>query len=701
MSLVDDPDSLSPLERLWQLANQLQAHDGGSLTRERLDSLRRLIAAARQSELAQQRHLNLIDQTLDAIFIVDRDHRLTDVNSRAGELLGYARHELLRLPLRALLPAEEWNSFLLQLQSGPTSTRERRMLRRDASPVLVELRLSWLADGGYQAVVRDITERRQLEDSRRENERRLQAIVGSMDDVMLEMDADGTYIDVQTRNTALLRYPPDELIGRTVDEVFEPEVARSILEAIRRALNTGHLQALEFPVRWPDKTLWFLARVTPAPAANSFVKTVVLLARDITERKQAEQVLAQNAAEIAALYRASTQLLIPAENVAVLAQHIARSVTREFNFVACSVLLVNDAGDALQRVATVGEFSFDPDFALPLTGPGLTVEAFKTRTTIYAPDVRADARYFSGNPATRLELAVPMIVGERVIGVLDLQSPELDAFTGRAQHIVEVFAEQAALAIDNARLVENLERARAAAEEANQLKSMFLANTSHELRTPLAVIMGALDAVLNNLCLPEERPQLLHTAHMASQRLQFLINDLLDYAKIEAGHLDLNFAAVDVLPLLADAYMFIRPQAEKKQLHLEMRLPPEPPPLIWADANKVEQILLNLLGNAVKFTEHGGVTVSLETDWEEPRCLQITVQDTGIGIPPEKQAELFQPFVQVDGSTTRRYGGTGLGLSLSRRLAEMMGGLLTLYSEGEGHGSKFTLRLPLAHQTST
>jgi signal transduction histidine kinase len=295
---------------------------------------------------------------------------------------------------------------------------------------------------------------------------------------------------------------------------------------------------------------------------------------------------------------------------------------------------------------------------------------------------------------------VPLTIGERVIGVLDLQSPELEAFGERARHIVEVYAEQAALAIENAQLVENLERARAIAEEANQLKSMFLANTSHELRTPLAVIMGALDAIINGFCPPEDQPKLLNTAHAATQRLQYLIRDLLDFAKIEAGRLDLSLEAIDVLPILAEVYMFNRPQADAKQLYLEIHLPPQPPPLVWADALKIEQILLNLIGNAVKFTERGGVTVSVETDWETPRALEITVQDTGIGIPLEKQDTLFQPFVQVDGSSTRRYGGTGLGLSLSRRLAELMGGMLRLYSAGEGQGSRFTLRLPLAENGS-
>jgi PAS domain S-box-containing protein len=698
-----DTDSFGVMDRLWQLVNQLRENDPGALTRDRLAALRQLVAEARrvsESRRLQREHYRaLMNQSLDAILVADANHFIIEANQQACLLLGYRRDELLQRQMRHLIPVEDWNSFQTQLHLNNGALRERRMLRRDTSPVFVEAGLALLDEGRYRLIARDITDRKQSEAARREHETRLQAIVASLDDILFEFDADGTYINVQARNEADLAQPAHALLGRTVDEVLDPATARRMIEAIRRTLKTGQPESFEYPVHFPDHTRWYLARLSPLLPASSFVKTVIMLARDITARKQAEEQLAQNAAEIAALYRAATQLLGPAADVTGLAEHIAAAVTREFDVVACSVLLVASEGKTLRRVASRGAYAF-AKVELPLDGPGLTVAAFQTRKTIYAPDVLQDPRYLPGTPETRSELAVPLKVGDRAIGVLDLQSPELDAFSARARHIVEVYAEQAALALENAQLVEHLERARAAAEEANRLKSMFLANTSHELRTPLAVIMGALDAIVNGFCSPEEQPQLLNTAHAATQRLQFLIHDLLDFAKIEAGRLDLNQEAIDVLPILAEVYMFTRQQAEAKKLRLDIRLPAEPPPLVWADAIKVEQILLNLVGNAVKFTEQGSVTVSVETDWEAPRALQITVQDTGIGIPLEKQATLFQPFVQVDGSSTRRYGGTGLGLSLSRRLAELMGGALHFYSAGAGQGSRFTLRLPLAEDVA-
>jgi PAS domain S-box-containing protein len=695
------------LLRLSRLVQSLPTDGQAPLPAEALAELRGLIDELQRSRpgpaadgAAVDYYRRLLDQALDAILLADSDGHILDANSRACDLLGYPPAELLGLHLRHLIPVEDWDSFAFQIEAGHGALRERRMLQKDASPVIVEVSVRRLDDGHLQMTARDVTERKQVEAAREENESRLQAIVGSIDEVAYEFDADGTYINIWTNDEAQLLQPRDDLIGRTLEEVLGPEQARPVVETIRRVLYSGQPETLDYPVAQAGGSRWYLARVAPIPSVNSFVKTVCMLARDITERRQAEAQLAQNAAEIASLYRASTQLLNPADDVFGLAAHIAQTVTHEFDFVACSVLLVDEAGENLRRVATAGAYQVHDVPALPVSGSGLTVSAFREGQAVYAPQVAADPRYRPGDTRTRSELAVPLEAGGRVIGVLDLQSPDPDAFSERARHIVEVFADNAALALENAQLMSNLERARQVAEQANQLKSMFLANTSHELRTPLAVIMGALDVILNGLAEAQaDQLRMVRTAHVASQRLLYLINDLLDFAKIEAGRMDLQMEAVDALPLLAEAYMFTRPQAEKKGLHLDLRLPGEPPPLLWADANKVEQILLNLLGNAVKFTEAGSVVVSVETDWEAPRCLQITVQDTGIGIALEKQAELFQPFVQADGSTTRRYGGTGLGLSISRRLAELMGGTLTLYSEGEDKGSTFTLRLPMVPVT--
>jgi signal transduction histidine kinase len=311
---------------------------------------------------------------------------------------------------------------------------------------------------------------------------------------------------------------------------------------------------------------------------------------------------------------------------------------------------------------------------------------------VYAPDVAADGRYLANVAWTRSELAVPLRHGGKVIGVLDLQSDEPDAFDERARRIIAAFAERAEMALANARLVARLEQARQLAEDSSRLKSEFLANTSHELRTPLTAILGALNLVVNDECdTPEEKARFTRIAYDSARNLLSIVNDLLDIARIEAGKMVVRPEAVSLAALLGDVYLLMWATAEAKGLALEMDLP-GPEVQVWADPEKLKQILINLVGNALKFTERGRVRVqgrALE------RRAEIAVSDTGIGIPLEKQAHLFEPFVQADGTTTRRYGGTGLGLSISRRLAELMGGVLSLHSAGLGQGSTFRLTLPL------
>jgi PAS domain S-box-containing protein len=702
---MSKPDPQSALSRLQRLLAAIQPDDNGqaALSADVLAALRQTCAEMQQATavatLEASQHRLLMEQASDAIFITDYEDHLLDVNTQASILLGYTRDELLQMNMRHLILTGD--EPLLEglpeaLQEGRIIRRERRIQRKGGGLLDIELALKLLPDGRRQILAHNITERKQFEATLRDNELRLQALVGSVDEIVFEFDADGTYINIWTRNDDLLVRSRKDLLGRRIDEVLDSAPAISMTATIRRVLFSGQPETLEYPLQLAGGERWFLGRVAPIPSENSFVKTVCMVARDITERKRIEDQIAQNAAEIAALYRASSQLLNPTNDVAELAQHIAESVTREFEFAACSVLLLDDSGAELQRIATTGEF-VSGVFRIPLSGSGLTVAALRMGETVYTPDVDADPRYLPGNPRTRTELVVPLKAGGQIIGVLDLQSPDADAFSERARHVVEAYAEHAGLALANALLLANLERARQAAEEANRLKSEFLANTSHELRTPLSAIMGALEVILEGLYeTPADETTLMQTAYRSSQRLLYLIDDLLDYAKIEAGKMDLRMEAVDVVPVLGDVYMLSRVQADKKGLALAVNLPGEPPPRVWADASKMRQILLNLMGNAIKFTEYGEVAVDVILDGSARDVLSIAIRDTGIGIPIEKQATLFQPFVQVDGSTTRRYGGTGLGLSISRRLAELMGGALTMRSEGDGMGSVFTVHLPVA-----
>lgn len=247
---------------------------------------------------------------------------------------------------------------------------------------------------------------------------------------------------------------------------------------------------------------------------------------------------------------------------------------------------------------------------------------------------------------------------------------------------------------------DELEEARKQAEEASRLKSDFLANTSHELRTPLNGMIGFLRLVLDDMADDEaEKTEFIQESHNSAIHLLNLINDVLDIAKIEAGKMDLDLSAVSLQELLTEIAHSMRPQIERRGLGLDIVLPATLDEIkLYSNYQRLKQVMLNLVGNAMKFTHEGGITISVEikrqsldfADQQWPGLVRISVADTGIGVSLEKQDRLFQTFSQVDSARTRQYEGTGLGLAISQRLVEAMGGKVQFISMGEGLGSTVT-----------
>ena len=281
------------------------------------------------------------------------------------------------------------------------------------------------------------------------------------------------------------------------------------------------------------------------------------------------------------------------------------------------------------------------------------------------------------------------------------------AWTTAEIELLQELAEHVGIAIAHATLYQELELASLQAEEANRLKSDFLANTSHELRTPLNGIIGFLKLLLEGMAdNPEEQQEFLEEAYRSSLHLLNLINDILDIAKIEAGKMELELTDVELDELFQDVDNLIRTSAEQKQIAFKINYPPTlTPVIIYGNYQRLLQVMLNLVGNAIKFTHEGGVVIGAEIGSKKvvhngqqfPGMVKISVADTGIGVSLEKQTKLFENFFQVDGSRTKSYGGTGLGLAISQKLVEAMGGKISFYSMGEGLGSTVTFTVPLSY----
>jgi GAF domain-containing protein len=316
--------------------------------------------------------------------------------------------------------------------------------------------------------------------------------------------------------------------------------------------------------------------------------------------------------------------------------------------------------------------------------------------TVHIPDADTDPDYSfdAAGVSMRSMLGVPMLREGVPIGVLALARSDVRPFTDKQIDLVSTFADQAAIAIENVRLFDEIQEKSRQLAVASEHKSQFLANMSHELRTPLNAIIGLTEMMVTNASRfgTEKAQEPLRRVNAAGTHLLSLINEILDLSKIEAGKLELNPEPINLTPLIDEVVGTAGQLAEKNKNRLIIEAQ-ENLGALTADSMRLKQILLNLLSNACKFTKEGEVALRVRKVADGRDWVELAVADTGIGMTAEQQAKLFQDFTQADSLTARRYGGTGLGLALSRKLARMMGGDVTVTSE-PGKGSVFTVRLP-------
>ena len=598
-------------------------------------------------------------------------------------------------------------------------------------------------------------ERDRAEEVLRESEARYRELAGSIADVFFAMDRDLRFTYWNQASEELTGMPAGDVVGKTFYEVYPEARGTTAEELYLKTLGTQQPQTAVQESALGGEHYFFEIRAYPSRRGLS------VFLRDITERKQAEEEIHRRAGELAALYDAS-QVFAHSLDPEVIGQRLIETMERLLSYECGAVLVVDEATQELVPLA-LSDQGRGPDFVAQdkeyvhsrrqHVGEGIIGWVAQHGQTVRLGDVRQDPRYFAMREDIRSELCVPLIVGEQVIGALNVETSKADAYDENDERLLTALAGPAAVTIENARLydqirkhaatleqrvaertvelnqrvaeVEHLNRAttnllrdlqaanrklgeagqelqrinvelriaRDRAQDADRLKSAFLATMSHELRTPLNSIIGFTGIMLQGIVGPlnDEQTKQLIMVQSSARHLLALINDVLDISKIEAGQLDIYSKPFDMREAIEKVVQTASPLAEKKGLALTTEVAPEVG-RISSDRRRVEQILLNLLNNAVKFTKKGEVRIESEVsgDW-----LVTRVVDTGIGIRPEDMEVLFEPFQQVDSGLTRQYEGTGLGLSICKRLVEMLGGEIWAESEGEGKGSTFTFTLPV------
>lgn len=527
------------------------------------------------------------------------------------------------------------------------------------------------------------------------SESNLRALFSAMEDVVLVINREGRYVQIAPTNPSLLVRAPQEMIGQTFHDLLPKEIADSFLAKVTETFNSSEKVQFEYELPIEDKVLWFLATLTKLDSERIF-----WVARDITERKQAEEAIQRRnqylavSAEIGKIVTSTLDLnTIFAKTVSL--------ITERFNFYHAAIFISEETGfNAVLREATgeAGAEMKKASHSLAIDDTSIVGKVSSNGEAIVVNDTTNDPihKFNPLLPETHAEAAIPLRIGQRIIGVIDIQSKNANAFSEDEISVLQTLADQVAVAIDNARSFELSQQAVMEMREIDRLKSQFLANMSHELRTPLNSIIGFSRVILKGIDGPvtDLMQQDLTAIYNSGQHLLGLINDILDLAKIEAGKMELAFDEVNIADLTASVLSTMSGLIKDKPIQMKRNIEPDLPS-VKADAIRVRQVMINLLSNAAKFTEEGEISVDVELFKNNGRNeIKISVSDTGSGISKADQEKLFQPFSQVDASPTRKTGGTGLGLSICKQLINMHGGEIWVESE-EGKGSKFHFTLPI------
>jgi PAS domain S-box-containing protein len=620
------------------------------------------VTERRAAEAAHRFLAAIVDSTDDSVIGATLDGTITSWNAGAEALYGYRREEALGKPVYALLSpveGEEVARLVERLRKGERiSQRETVRTRKDGTRVEVAVKIFpiWDASGnivGGASVARDITEHKRIFRALAESEDRFRLMADGCPAIIWVSDAEG---GVRFANRACCEYFQvsfKQLQGANWQPLLHPDDAPSYTCAFHDAIRRGSPFRAEARVRRGDGVWrWISSYAEPRLSADGELLGHVGLTLDITERKEADEAV-----------RASEEKF----------RQLAENIREVF-------WLMNGTGDQVLYVSPAYEEVYGRSREEVYRNPLAWMEAIEPEDQEHILEVFRKRMHGEFSPA-EFRIRTPRgelkWIRDKVSPVLD-QDGRVYRIAGISEDITERKQASAALLL-----------AKEAAEAANLAKSQFLANMSHEIRTPMNGIIGMAGLLLDTELTPEQR-EYAEIVRSSGEALLAIINDILDFSKIEARKLELEVFDFDLPSVLETAAQLLLPDARRKGLDLTCSILPGVPLRLRGDSARLRQVLLNLGGNAVKFTPAGSVRfhVSLEGDERSSAMLRFSVEDTGIGIPADRQTDIFSAFTQADGSTTRKYGGTGLGLAISKQLVNLLGGQIGVESE-PGKGSRF------------
>lgn len=633
---------------------------------------RRIRKIRKHNDSGQEGYLKLIAESVPILIsYIDHDHRYLFNNSAYARWFGSEYGDLTGKHLRDLLGNDGYNDLLPYLTrafKGETVTFEAELTYSNDKTLAIEV--TYVPDchrpgkaEGVVALVNDITDKKRMQRKLSASEARFRIFMENSPAISFIKNRKGRFLFVSKALEKVLGVSPDEWTNNSEPRFLLPDEIKTLRETDEKIIE-GH-EAVELLEKLTGRKGTREMLVAKFPFEDEEGERLLGgIALDVTERRQAEEALLDSEIKFRTLANSIPQMTWMADSEGRVYWYNQRwydytGTTREetLGFGWKNLLRPEDLEHIMKKFQ----------------------EAIDNGTEYTEPH---QLRGKNGEWRWFLSRGIPVRSADG----------KIVQWVGAATDITE----SRRLAEEQKEAIESKERARLAAEAANAAKSAFLANMSHEIRTPLGVMIG-FSELLKDDCLDScERHQYLEMIIRNGNELARLIGDILDLSKVEAGHMEMDRVSFSLRTLLDDVADIFVSKAQEKGIAFSISVASSVSATIISDPTRLKQILINIIGNAVKFTSKGGVTTDVRTQsTPEGEKLSFSVTDTGIGVAEEKSQHLFQSFYQGDPSTTRRYGGTGLGLALARRLARALGGDVLLESSIPGKGSTFVVTIDL------
>ncbi|WP_374075929.1 PAS domain S-box protein [Bdellovibrio bacteriovorus] len=684
----------------------------------------------------EQRYKTIFDSGMIGIVASTFDGSILDANDYFLKMLGYTRTELQRgelswVKLTAPEDLERSKKYVdVLIAKGSVASFEKEYLHKDGHRVPAVVALTMFTDGTVIALILDISRRKMIEreleqvnlrledrvqqrtQQLRQSEAFLEAIFENIPNMIFVKDAkDLRFVRFNKAGEDLIGVPRSEMIGKNDYDFFPKEQADFFTTKDRDVLNDTRIVDIpEEPIQTAKGIRYLHTKKIPICNKEGQPEYLLGVSEDITEKKEAEKqkmaLLQEQVAREEAELRAQ-QMSFLSDVSSVLSESfdqekILKNFSRSvINFMAdvCVVDLLDEEGYDFGQTEVTARESSEEDYIRawrsrhPLrwdspVGPTAVLRSGKSE--IHKDfDVKELLSLAFSTEASLEEKPIPissMIVtpikirDQKPLGSVTFLLKN-NNFTEMDLSLAEEVSSRLAVALENSRLFYK-------AQEANRAKSAFLANVSHEIRTPLGAMLGFTEMLKEDASLTSDHKETIETILRNGQQLLRIVDEILDISKVESERIQIEHIAFSLPNLLEDVVLLLKGRAEEKGIELRVSYQ-NLPEFIVSDPTRLRQILINVIGNAIKFTDEGNVELIVS----RKKNLEFRVVDTGIGISPEQKSNLFQPFAQADSSTTRRFGGTGLGLFLSRKLARLLGGDVILDKSVSGKGSTFLITI--------